>query len=83
MESKWSHIPLKKIVLFLFVGGQEWKQLAEKLGLAQHEIRFLDNRVLNPFEAAIAFIARQRYITVGELYDKICECELPLVADIL
>ena len=69
--------------MFLFVGGQEWKQLAEKLGLAPHEIRFLDNRVMNPCEAAIAFIARQRYITVGELYDTISECGLPVFADIL
>lgn len=76
-------IIIKKIVLFLFVGGQEWKQLAEKLGLAPHEIRFLDNRVMNPCEAAIAFIARQRYITVGELYDTISECGLPVFADIL
>ena len=74
---------MKKIALFLFVGGQEWKQLAEKLGLAPHEIRFLDNRVMNPCEAAIAFIARQRYITVGELYDTISECGLPVFADIL
>ena len=69
--------------MFLFVGGQEWKQLAEKLGLAPHEIRFLDKRVMNPCEAAIAFIARQRYITVGELYDTISECGLPVFADIL
>ena len=69
--------------MFLYVGGQEWKQLAEKLGLAPHEIRFLDNRVMNPCEAAIAFIARQRYITVGELYDTISECGLPVFADIL
>ena len=74
---------MKEIALFLFVGGQEWKQLAEKLGLAPHEIRFLDKRVMNPCEAAIAFIARQRYITVGELYDTISECGLPVFADIL
>ena len=69
--------------MFLFVGGQEWKQLAEKLGLAPHEIRFVDQRAMNPCEAAIAFIARQRYITVGELYDTISECGLPVFADIL
>ena len=74
---------LNKYILFPFVGGQEWKKLAEKLGLAPREIRFLDNRVMNPCEAAIAFIASQRNITVRELYDTISECELPLVADIL
>ena len=74
---------LSKYILFPFVGGEEWKKLAEKLGLAPREIRFLDKRVLNPCEAAIAFIASQRYITVGELYDKISKCELPLLADIL
>lgn len=70
-------------MFFLFVGGQEWKQLAEKLGLAPGEIRFLDSRVLNPCEAAIAFIAKQHYVTVGELYDMISECGFPVTADIL
>ena len=73
----------RKLFHSFFVGGQEWKQLAQKLGLAPHEIRYIDNRVMNPCEAAIEFISKQRYITVGELYDTISECGLPVFADIL
>ena len=73
----------RKLFHSFFVGGQEWKHLAEKLGVAPHEIRYIDNRLMNPCEAAIQFISEQRYITVGELYDTISECGLPLVADIL
>ena len=71
---------------FLFVivaGGDEWKLFAEKLGLSPNEIRYLETRVLNPAEAALAFIANRRYMTVGELYQVLCDCEVPLLADIL
>ena len=71
---------------FLFVivaGGVEWKLVAEKLGVKPNEIRFLDTRVLNPAEAALSFIGRQRYVTVGELYQILCDSELPVLADIL
>ena len=34
------------------VGGEEWKEVAEGLGLTPREIRFLDNRTLNPFDPA-------------------------------
>ena len=64
------------------VGGDEWKLVAEALGLTPHEIRFLNNRTLNPLDAALAFIAKQRDITVGDLYDLLSECGLPVVADL-
>ena len=67
---------------FVFVvGGEEWKLVAEALGLTPQEIRFLDNRTLNPLDAVLAFIAKQRHITVGDLYDKLSECGLPVIAD--
>lgn len=50
------------------VGGEEWKEVAEGLGLTPREIRFLDNRTLNPFDPTLAFIAKQRNITVADLY---------------
>lgn len=65
------------------VGGDEWKSVAEALGLTPQEIRFLDNRTLNPFDAALAFIARQRNITVADLYDLLNECGFPVIADLL
>ena len=43
--------------------------LAEGLGLTSEEIRFLDKRTLNPMEAALSFIAKQRFLSVGELYE--------------
>ena len=45
--------------------GNECKEMAEALGLTPREIRFQDNRTLNPFDAALAFIASQRHINVG------------------
>ena len=69
--------------LLCIVGGEEWKEVAERLGLTPQEIRFLDNRTLNPFEAALAFIARQRNITVADLYELLNECGYSVVADLL
>ena len=70
---------------FLFVivaGGDEWKLVAEKLGLNHVELRFL-KRALNKAEALLEFIGNQRYLSVGELYKILCDCELPAVADLL
>ena len=67
---------------FVFViGGHEWQVVAEGLGLTPLEIRFLDSRTLNPFDAALSFIARQRHITVGNLYDLLKELGFPVIAD--
>ena len=69
-------------LVFLYVaGGDDWKLVAEKLGLTPLEIRFLDNRVLNPADAALSYIAHQRLLTVGNLYDVLASCNLPLIAD--
>ncbi|KAL9963892.1 hypothetical protein ACROYT_G027447 [Oculina patagonica] len=64
-------------------GGDDWKVVAEALGLTPQEIRFLDKRTLNPLDAALAFIAKQRHITVGELYDLLNERGFPMLADLL
>ena len=72
-----------KYILLSVTGGNEWKEIAEALGLTPREIRFLDNRTLNPFDAALAFIASQRHINVGELYDLLNERGFPVVADLL
>ena len=58
--------------------------LAEKLGLTPAEIRFLDKRVLNPCDATLVRARKQRLIlNVGDLYDRLVECKLPRLADIL
>ena len=70
-------------MFFCATGGEEWKVVAEALGLTPPEIRFLDNRTLNPLDAALAFISRQRCITVGDLYDLLNERGFPVIADLL
>ena len=67
---------------FLVVAaGDKWKFVAEKLGLNPTEIRFLDERYNNPVEALLAFVANQRYLSVGELYQVLCDCGIPVIAD--
>ena len=69
--------------MFNFVAGDDWKLFAEKLKLTSIEIRFLDNRTLNPADSVLGYIARQYQITVGDLYDILNDCELPVIADLL
>lgn len=71
---------------FLFVivaGGDKWKVVADKFGLSFAEISFLDERTLNPADALLGFITNQRYLSVEELYEILCDCELPEVAELL
>lgn len=74
---------VKVFVFFCVTGGDEWKVVAEALGLSPREIRFLAKRVLNPFDAVLAFTCKQRLLTVGELYDLLSECGFPMIADVL
>ena len=69
--------------MFNFVGGDDWKLFAEKLKLTPPEIRFLDNRTLNPAESVLNYTASRYQITVGHLYDILNDCELPVIADLL
>ncbi|XP_068676713.1 uncharacterized protein [Montipora foliosa] len=64
-------------------GGDEWKDVAEKLGFSPKEIRFLDKRTLNPLNEALAFISQQRRIDVDDLYDALTDCGYPMLADTL
>ena len=79
---------IEKLDIFLkfsvvLVGGDEWKVIAESLGLTPREIRFLDKRTLNPCDAALSFIANQRRTSVGYLYDVLNDCGFPKIADLL
>ena len=67
----------------IFLVGERWKPLAEKLGLSQIEIRFLDERVVNPSHVVLGAVAKHRHLSVGEIYDTLVDCELPVVADIM
>ena len=57
--------------------------IAERLGLTAEEIRFLDQRTLDPAAAALSYVSKQRIISVGLLYDLLNESGLPLLADFL
>ncbi|XP_078346913.1 uncharacterized protein LOC144632189, partial [Oculina patagonica] len=76
------HSKEREITIYLS-GGDDWKIVAEALGLTPQEIRFLDKRTLNPLDVVLAFSAQQRHITVGELYDLLNECGFPMIADLL
>ena len=68
--------------MFLIV-RDEWKQIAETLGLTPDEIRFLDLRTLNPVDAMLHHVTREFHVTVGDLYDLLIAFELPVMADVL
>ena len=66
-----------------FIGGDEWKTVAERLGLKPPEIRFLHKQFHNPFEEALIHSRKQQYLNVGQLYDVLVDCGFPLIADLL
>lgn len=70
-----------KLFFLLDLGGQDWKLLAEKLGLRADEIRFLDFRVKDPCEGALNRVAAQGSLNVGDLYNYLVELGYPLIAD--
>ena len=73
---------VKTISMFV-LGGDEWKQLAERLDMSYDEIRFLDRRTNNPCDVVLDLIGNYRYLSAGEIYDKLVECDLAGAADVL
>ncbi|KAJ7355028.1 hypothetical protein OS493_028696 [Desmophyllum pertusum] len=73
---------IRKLTIDL-CGGEEWKLVAEKLGLSSAEIRYLHNRTMNPCIEALVHSRNQRFINVDTLYDVLVECGLPILADML
>ena len=74
---------IKQRYIFIVVGGDEWKLLAERLGFSQIEIRFLDKRVMNPSDVVLGAVGKHRHLSVGEIYETLVDCELPVVADLM
>ena len=70
-------------MMFIFIGGDEWMMVAERLGLTPSEIRFLDKRSRNPFESALIHSRNQQYWNVGQLYDVLVDCGFPGFSDLL
>ena len=69
--------------MLIFVGRDDWELFAEKLGLTPAEIRFLDKRTKNQVLEVLIVAAKRYLITVGDLYDVLKDCGLPIIADIL
>ena len=71
-------------VLFAcLVGGEEWKFVAERLGFTAPEMRYLDHRTRNPFEAALTHYIERNPMKVGDLHDILTECGMRVLTDIL
>ena len=66
-----------------YVVRGRWKLLADRLGFSQIEMCFLDERVVNPSDVVLGAVAKHRHLSVGEMYDTLVDCELPVVADIM
>ena len=62
--------------------GDQWKVVADRLGLRVSEIQFLDERYRNPSEPTLEYGARRYGMNVDDLYDVLTECEIPILADI-
>lgn len=61
-----------------------WKALAEKLGMDNTTIQYLDNRrVENPADEVLRHWEVKALSTVGTLYDILVDLERPLIADLL
>ncbi|XP_068734582.1 uncharacterized protein [Montipora capricornis] len=73
---------MRELTIYLS-SGEEWKDVAAKLGFSPTEIRYLDKRIPNPCEAALACISQRCHITVDDLYDLLTKCGYPVLADIL
>ena len=78
MAISFEHIPVLKLL-----GLDDWELFAEKLGLTPEEIRFLDKRTRNQVLEVLIFATQKYIITVGDLYDVLKDCGLPIIADFL
>ena len=71
-------ISFECVSMIILVGRDDWELFAEKLGLTPAEIRFLDKRTMNQ-----VFASQKYLITVGDLYDVLKDCGLPVIVDFL
>ena len=71
-------------VSLLFSAYDDWKVLAERLGMDHATIKFLDSpQNPNPAEEVLRYWEEKAYSTVGKLYDILVEIGCPLIADLL
>ena len=79
----WRKVSSETLFVCIAGGGEEWKDVAERLGLSATEIRFLDAREKNPCDAALSFVSQRCCMNVDDLYNVLVECGMPVPADIL
>ena len=76
-------ISFERVSMIILVGRDDWELFAEKLGLTPAEILFLDKRTMNPVLGVLIFASQKYLLTVGDLYDVLKDCGLPVIADFL
>ena len=69
--------------MLLYVVRGRWKLLADRLGFSEIEMCFLDERFVNPSDVVLCAVAKHRHLSVGEIYDTLVKCELPVIADLM
>jgi len=67
----------------LFSAGEDWKVLAERLKVANTNVKFYDSRTENPADKVLGDWENQAHSTVGRLYDILVEIGCPVIADLL
>ena len=76
-------ISFEHFLMSILVGKDDWERFADKLGLTPAEIRFLGKRTMNPVLGVLIFASQKYLLTVGDLYDVLKDCVLPIIADFL
>ena len=71
-------------VSLLFSADDHWKVLAERLGMENTSIKYLDSRrIENPADEVLRYWEVKANSTVGVLYDLLVDIGCPVIADIL
>ena len=78
-------ISILRIDLFplLFSVNENWKTLAEHLGLTNTQISFFDGRFKNPADEVLKYWEVKAASTVGILYDILVKLKFAYIADCL
>lgn len=70
--------------LLFSADDHHWKSLAERLGMDNNSIKYLDSRrIENPADEVLRYWEVKANSTVGALYDILVDIGCPIIADIL
>lgn len=77
-------VVVNNFVSLLFLADDHWKFLAERLGMDNNSIKYLDSkRVENPADEVLRYWEVKANSTVGALYDILVDIGCPFIADLL